>query len=248
MAKILEGFVDIHTHILPGVDDGATDLSRSIALLRRAWKNGTKAVVLTPHYRGRYRGNVADKLEPVFRELCQTAEEHCPGMRLYLGCEVGYEMDVAEKIAAGAVMTLNGTRYVLLEFRDHAFRSRIMDGVLEILNFGYIPIVAHVERCEAIRKHPAFARELTELGALLQINADSVMGRRGFALKHYCYMLMRKRCVHFIATDAHDMEHRTPDLGDCYEKIKKRYGADYAAALFYTNARTMLSGGEDIEC
>lgn len=241
-------FVDIHTHLLPGVDDGAPDLSGAISLMKDAQAHGTTAMVLTPHYRGRFRGNVSEKLKPVFEQLQQEAQIQCPGMELYLGCEVGYELDVSEKLADSTVLTLNGTRYVLLEFRDRAFLSRIMEGTLEVLNFGYVPILAHVERYEAFRNHPELAGELIHLGALIQINADSVMGRLGFEVKRFCNRLLRKHQVHFVATDAHDAKIRRPYLKDCYAKIARRYGKERAQLLFYKNARTMLNGGEDIEC
>lgn len=248
MGKEQMRFVDIHTHILPGVDDGAQDLTQAVSLLQRAWEQGTGAVVLTPHYRGRYRDNVRGKLEPVFRELTLAAQKACPGMELYLGCEVGYELDVSEKLAQGSVLTLNDTRYVLLEFRDSAFRSRILEGTLEVLNFGYVPIIAHVERCEAFHEHRDLARELVDLGALLQINADSVIGRRGFGMKRFCHKLMKNHCVHFIGSDAHNADTRSPDLKECCEKIKRKYGPAYAELLLCGNARTVLSGGEDVEC
>lgn len=241
-------FVDIHTHILPGVDDGAPDLAQAVALLKKAWEKGTGGVVLTPHFRGRYRDNVAQKLQPVFEQLKQEAALQCPDMKLYLGSEVGYELDVSEKIADGTVLSLNGTRYVLLEFRDKAFRSRILEGTLEVLNYGYIPILAHVERYEAIRNKPDLAAELIHLGALIQINADSVMGRLGLRVKRCCRHLLRNHCVHFVATDAHDDRHRTPNLKACYGRILRKYGEDRAKALFYQNARVMLTGGEEFEC
>ena len=104
----MEGFVDIHTHILPGVDDGAQDLSQSLELLRRAYGQGTRALVLTPHYRGRYRNNVAPKLSKLFEELSLKAKQAYPELQLYLGCEVGYELDVGEKLAEGTVLSMNG--------------------------------------------------------------------------------------------------------------------------------------------
>lgn len=241
-------FVDIHTHILPGVDDGAPDMSRAIAMLQRAWEQGTGAVVLTPHYRGRFRDNVRSKLEPVYQQLVREAQKACPGMELYLGCEVGYEMDISEKLADGSVLCINGTRYVLLEFHDTAFRSMFLEGVLELLNFGYIPILAHVERYEAFYLHRTLARELVELGALLQINAESVIGKMGFGTKRFCRRLMRSRLVHFIGSDAHDEDLRPPELTLCFEKISRKYGRPYAQLLLGGNARTVLSGGENIEC
>lgn len=243
----MEGFVDIHTHILPGVDDGARDLSNAVDLLKQARKQGTGAVVLTPHYRGRYRGNEKQKLESVFAQLQQAVQKECPEMELYLGCEIGYEMDVSEMLAGGRLPTMNGTQYVLLEFREGSFRSRFLDGVLEVLNFGYIPIIAHVERYDAFRNNPRLADEVTALGALLQVNADSVMGKCGFGIKLYCHKLLKSHMVHFIATDAHDHKVRTPDLKDCYQKIRRKYGRTYAELLFIRNPRGMLAGEEGIE-
>ena len=244
----LEGFVDIHTHILPGVDDGARDISQALALLKRAESQGTGALILTPHYRGRYRDNVREKLTEIFEDLRQAAKAECPKLELYLGCEVGYELDVSEKVAGGGVLTLNGTQYVLLEFRDASFRSRILDGVLEVVNFGYVPIIAHAERYEALRKFPELAAELTELGALIQINADSVLGKGGFGIKRYCHKLLKAHLVHFVATDAHDPKLRQPELRSCYQKIRKKYGQAYADALFIRNGRAVLAGKDSIEC
>ena len=244
----MEGFVDIHTHILPGVDDGAQALSQSLELLKYAHSQGADTVILTPHYRGRYRNNLRPKLHKIFEDLVQQAELECPQLQLYLGCEVGYELDVSEKIAGGTVLSLNDTPYVLLEFQEGSFRSRILGGVLEVLNFGYVPIVAHAERYDAFRQHPKLAKEITQLGALIQINADSVLGKCGFGIKRYCRKLLKAHLVHFVATDAHDLKNRKPELRRCYQKIRKQYGQSYADALFIRNGRTVLSGKDSIEC
>lgn len=244
----MEGFVDIHTHILPGVDDGAPDLSQSLELLKFAYQQGTCAVILTPHYRGRYRKNVSPKLKEIFRELEQAAQKECPNLELYLGCEVGYELDVSEKIADGSVLTLNDTHYVLLEFQKGSFHTRIMDGVLEVLNFGYVPIIAHAERYDAFREYPQLADEVTRLGALLQLNADSILGKSGFGIKRYCHKLLKAGMVHFVATDAHDLTNRKPDLKRCYEILRKKYGQEYADMLLIRNGRTVLEGKDSIEC
>lgn len=244
----MDSFVDIHTHILPGVDDGAEDETVALGLLKQAQSQGTGAVVLTPHYRNHYRENLSPRLQEIFNSFCLRVKAECPGLELYLGCEVGYELDVSEKLADGSLLTLNGTQYVLLEFRERSCRSRIMEGVLEVLNFGYIPIIAHAERYEAFRKYPKLALEVTDLGALIQINADSVLGKCGFGVKRCCLRMMKQRCVHFVASDAHNIKDRPPALKKCYRMIRKRRGTQYANALFYENARAMLAGSEDIYC
>ena len=92
----MKGFTDIHTHILPGVDDGAQSMTQALRLLRMAWENGTRAVVLTPHYRGRYKQNTPDMLRDGFAWLQEMASVEFPGMQLYLGQEIAYEVDAPE--------------------------------------------------------------------------------------------------------------------------------------------------------
>ena len=244
----VRSFVDIHTHILPGVDDGAPDFDTALAILKKAQKNGTAAVVLTPHYRTQFHGNVTEHLLPVYEELRQKAAACCPGMELYLGCEAGYEIDISEKFRDGTVLTLHNTRYVLLEFRDRAFRSRIIEGTWEVLNFGYVPILAHVERYEAFHNNPDLIGELIHMGALVQINADSVLGMLGRRVKRFTHRLLRNRQVHFVASDTHDLNRRGPGLKECYDKISRKYGKEQAQLLLCKNPRTVLEGGEEIEC
>lgn len=236
------GFIDMHTHILPGVDDGAANLEAAMELLRMAWEDGTAQVVLTPHYRGRFRKNTPARLSEAFESLKARAQRELPELRLHLGSEAGWELELADKLDEGRVLPLGQTDCVLLEFDYGSPRGMILNGVMDISNRGYIPIVAHAERYDAFRKNERLAREVLELGALLQLNADSVMGRHGWGIKHYCHGLLKKGMVHFIASDAHDSKQRTPLLGECFRRVEKKYGTQYAKALFRDNAEAMLSG------
>ena len=235
------GFIDLHTHILPGVDDGAKDMDTALQLLEMAWENGTGTVVLTPHYRGRYKRTTPRELQEIFEELSRRAAERLPGMRLYLGHEAANEHDLSDKLLAGEVLTLAGTRYVLVEFDERCYRSRVLSSVLDLVNSGYIPIIAHVERYEIFRKTDSLAAEVISMGAMLQVNAGSVMGKLGLGVKLYCGKLLRRGQVHFIASDGHDEKRRPPVLRACYEHIRKRCGKTYAGALFAGNAEKILN-------
>ena len=235
------GFFDIHSHLLPGVDDGAQNMDDALALLSQAKADGTEAMVLTPHYRGRFRQNTPQQLDEIFRQLCLQAPE---GMKLYLGNEAGYERDLADKLSEKTVLSINGGRYVLLEFSTETPKSLILDGVYEVLNAGFTPIIAHVERYASFRRHKALADETLDAGALFQINADSILGRCGRDVKRYCHYLLKRQMVHFIASDSHDQIHRPPLLSECYRRICKKYGPEYAACLFRENARIVLRGTE----
>lgn len=236
------GLVDMHCHILPGVDDGAQDMNASLELLRMAHENGISALILTPHYRGNYRKNTPQFLRQCYETLCDAANKELPEMELYLGCEAAWERDLGEKIAKGRVLTIHGSPYVLLEFEFGCMRSQVTDGVMDVLNCGYTPIIAHAERYGIFRRDKTLTDEVLSMGALIQLNADSVLGKQGFGLKRCCHRLLKQRKVHFIASDAHDNQNRPPLLRECFAYVSKRYGEEYAWLLLRDNARALLSG------
>ena len=236
----MNGFTDIHTHILPGVDDGAQGMPEALRLLRMAWDNGTRTVILTPHYRGKYKENTPAWLQENLLLLKGMAGIEFPDMRLYLGNEIAYEADAPEALFTKRVLTLNGSRYALLEFRTNSLRSQITAGVSETVRNGFVPIVAHVERYDVSRKDLTLTEELLEMGALLQLNADSILGTNGYGVKRFCHKLLKERAVQFVASDAHDSKHRPPLLRECFLHVRKKYGMDYAEALFYGNAQAVI--------
>ena len=236
----MERFVDIHTHILPGLDDGAQNMEQAMELLRMAWEDGTGTVVLTPHYRGHYRKNTPQQLQEAFEHLRERAAKELPELMLYLGNEAGMELELGEKLEQGRVLSLNGGHYVLLEFHNSVTQRRVVEGVLELLSCGFTPIIAHAERYDAFCQDRQLAAEVIRLGALIQINAGSFFGESGWTSKHCCKRLLRRGEVHFVASDAHDIKHRTPILSECYRKICRKYGADYGAELFWHNAGEIL--------
>ena len=236
----MEKFVDLHCHILPGVDDGAGDLAAALELVRIAQADGTAALVLTPHYRGRYRQNGPERLQEAFRALRQAAPAD---MELYLGNEVAYEKDVTEKLTEGRVLCLAGGRYVLLEFDVATTGYQAMDAVMELIGGGFVPVIAHLERYPVFQKDKELTEAVLAAGALVQINADSVLGQCGFGVKRFCHWLLKGRRAHFVASDAHDRDARPPKLGECFRYISRKYGEEYAAVLFWENARVVLAEG-----
>lgn len=237
-----QGFVDIHTHLLPGVDDGARDLANAMKLLRMAWADGTTSVVLTPHYRGQWRKNTPELLRQRFAELSAEAKKELPELKLYLGNEAGIERELGDKVAEGRVLSINDSNYVLLEFEYNCSRIQVVEGVMAVIGSGYTPIIAHAERYDIFRNNKKLAEEVLYVGALIQLNADSVLGKCGFATKRVCHRLLKKGMVQFIASDGHDSRVRQPLLRECFDYVSKRYGQEYAWALFRDNAQALLSG------
>ena len=236
----MSGFVDIHTHILPSVDDGAENMQEACEMVRMAWQDGTKVLFLTPHYRGDCRHYSPQNLQEVFLQLREQVAEEMPDVRLFLGTEIRYDAEVPEKLAQGQILSMGGSDFVLLEFGTQAIKSQILMGVTEVLRYGFVPIIAHAERCDAFHAFPALIDEVRDMGGYIQINADSIMGAYGFAMKRFSHKLLKERKVHFVATDSHHSQKRPPLLNKCFLRVSKKYGEEYAKRVFYQNACRLM--------
>ena len=232
--------IDLHTHILPGVDDGAADMEEACLLVRMAWQDGTKALFLTPHYRGDLGDYSAQRLQTVFERLRERVARELPDMQLYLGTEIRFDSDVPEKLLQGQLLTLGGSNFVLLEFGGQALKSQILAGVTETVRYGFTPIIAHADRCKILRTDPALMDAVRQSGGYIQINADSIMGVHGFSAKRFAHKLLKKQKVDFVASDTHDGKERPPFLNKCFLRVCKKYGEEYAAKVFWENARSIL--------
>lgn len=236
----MKGFTDIHTHILPGVDDGAQDMVEALNLVRMAYKDGTRTMILTPHYRGKYKRNTPMWLQEVFSVFKTMVALEMPQMQLYLGNEVYYEQEAPERLAEHQVLSMNDSHYCLLEFSTGSLRSQVITGVSETVRNGFTPIIAHAERYDIFRSDKGLTDEVLEMGALIQLNADSIMGKHGRKIASFCDHLLKQEKAHFIASDAHDAINRSPLLRECWWKIYKKYGTEYASQLFYDNALAVI--------
>lgn len=233
-------FFDIHTHILPGVDDGAKDTQQALAMLRMAWDEGTRAVVLTPHYRGEYRKNTPQQLQERFAAFSAEAAQALPGLKLYLGQEICGTPGAPEALADGRALSMHGTGFVLLELPTKATREFVCKRMEALRFYGYRPIIAHAERCRILRRSGALLAQLLDEGVLIQLNADGVLGKYGWGAKRFCHRLLKRGLADFVASDAHNTDSRPPALQKCYDHIAKKYGGDYAAMLFHDNAVKIL--------
>lgn len=236
----MNGFIDIHTHLLPGVDDGARNMTEALKLVRMAYQNGTRAIVLTPHFRGKFKKNTPEQLQEVFSAFAQRVKRELPQMELYLGNEAYYEQELPTRLAEKRVLTINNSRYCLLEFSPGTLRSQILVGVAETVRNGFIPIIAHAERYGAFRKNDDLVDEVLDMGALIQMNADSIMGKHGLFIKLFCSRLLKERKAHFVATDTHDDTIRPPLLRECFLHVHRKYGSEYARQLFISNGQRVI--------
>ena len=226
--------VDIHCHILPGVDDGAPDMETSRAMIRDAYEQGVRYIIATPHYRPEMFEPSMKKVIRVYHELRDYAEE--VGIGLRLGCEYYRNEQMIRHLDKKLRPTMLGSRYVLTEFSTNDSFVTVRNYIYELITKGYRPIVAHVERYFCCQE-PERIQELKKLGAQIQINADSVLGYEGHTIKKFCAGLMKDKLVDFIGSDAHNLEGRKMNLGKCATYVRKKMGQDYAEEIFVDNPR-----------
>lgn len=226
--------VDIHCHILPGVDDGAPDMETSRAMIRDAYEQGVRYIIATPHYRPEMFEPSMKKVIRVYHELRDYAEE--VGIGLRLGCEYYRNEQMIRHLDKKLRPTMLGSRYVLTEFSTNDSFVTVRNYIYELITKGYRPIVAHVERYFCCQE-PERIQELKKLGAQIQINADSVLGYEGHTIKKFCAGPMKDDLVDFIGSDAHNLEGRKMNLGKCATYVRKKMGQDYAEEIFVDNPR-----------
>lgn len=236
------GYFDIHSHILPGVDDGSQSMEQSMEMLSIAAENGITEMVLTPHNKAERKNVSVAGIHKRIKALEVELEKQGLSITLYPGAEIFYRDGVVELLEDGAMSTIAGSRCVLVEFQPMENFSYIRSAVYELVSDGYIPILAHIERYECLVTKQERIKELVDRGALMQVNAATIVGKLGYKAKQQAKKLLKQRLVHFVATDAHDTGKRGPYLDECARYLNKKYGEEYAAQLLWENAWCVIEG------
>lgn len=231
---------DMHCHIIPGVDDGAGTLSDSMEILRAERAQGVTDIILTPHFRRNMFETSRDVVENNYRILVDKAAEEFPEIKMYLGCEYHANHDMSDMLRKDFRYRMCGTRYVLLEFSSAHDALYIKNGAYTLISSGFTPIIAHCERFRPIYKHIDFAEELCDMGAMLQLNANSVLGLDGFGMKMFCRKMLKRELVSFIGSDAHNTGDRATHLGECADFVEKKYGSHTAKKIFVKNPELLI--------
>ena len=240
-------YFDIHSHILPGVDDGASTMEESLAMLGVAYNEGTRSILLTPHYTRGKNSYTREELNHRFLELQAEAAKQYPELKLYLGNEILYEDGVVDDLKNGLIQTMNNTKYVLVEFNIRISYNQLYDAVRKITNARFRPIIAHVERYRCLFKHIERIDELVGLEAYLQMNISSVYGGLMDENARWCKKLVREEYISFFGTDAHDLEERAPYINDYVTWIRKKCGEDLLEQIFVRNPHKMIENKYIVE-
>ena len=240
--------VDIHMHLIPGVDDGAEDMMMARMMLLGAREQGIDTILCTPHSEAfRYS---KDGARIIFDRLKANVVSAYQDMKLYLGCEVYCEARMMEQVLeclnTGRYPTMNDTNYVLMEFYGGVEENNALACVEAMVNGGYQPIIAHMERYPYLCDKMNLVDRFRELGALIQVNAYSLFDEDKDSIKNWARRLVQERKVDFLGTDAHKTYHRPPSaqwgLNWLYENVNR----EYADAIAWRNAERLLIGrGEE---
>ena len=231
--------IDIHSHIIYGVDDGSKSLETSLEMLCLAVAAGTTDIVATPHCNGEFQ------FQPeVNRERIAEMQSQAPsGLRIHRGCDfhLSYE-NVEDAFRDPRKYTINGLNYMLVEFPDGALIPNIGEVFERLVAMDVVPIITHPERNWMIQQNFETMEGWVKVGALVQVTGGSLTGRFGKPAQKFAVQTIDRGICHFIASDAHDTRDRHPKLGKTFEIVQGKWGEDVAERLFTTNGKAVIEG------
>ena len=234
--------IDIHCHILPGMDDGSGNFSDSIEMAQLAAASGTRAIVVTPHCNvpNLFENYWSAKMQTVFDRLQKEVDARKIPITFLPGQEIFLASDFLKLIKQGKLIPINHSRYLLVELSAYENASVALRKLQKIIAEGYVPIVAHPERYDFVHEHGDMIYRMKEMGCLIQINKGSLKGRFGYNAMKSAFDILENYDADFIASDGHSQYSRTPYLADAYEIVSERFSSDYADFLLIDNPGKVL--------
>lgn len=236
----MERYIDMHCHILPGVDDGAMDQATMVAMLQTAYDEGVRCIIATPHFHPRRGHATPEVLRHKLAEVRKSAHQIDERFRIYLGTEIYFGQDVVEKLQKGEILTMNKREQILVEFSPSESYQYIKQGLQQLQMSGYEVILAHAERYQCLLDEFENIEHIWNMGVNIQVNAGSITGQSGTPTRRFVKKLLSEQMVFAVASDAHDDGKRAPRLKKAAQYVSRKYGSAYAKAVFYDNAMCML--------
>jgi protein-tyrosine phosphatase len=223
--------IDLHSHILPGIDDGSKSLAMSLEMARIAVADGIRTMACTPHiYPGLYMNDAAG-IRLARDALQAVLQDHGIDLQLTTGADVHLVPGLIEGLRAGTIPSLHGTRYVLLEPPHHVAPPRFAESVFQLITAGYVPVITHPERLTWMDDHYATMQQLVQAGAWMQITAGALTGMFGARPKYWGERFLGEGMAHILATDAHSSTRRVPVMSEGLAVAEKLLGRAEALQL-----------------
>lgn len=232
--------IDIHNHILPGIDDGSRDMTMSVDMAKIFLDQGVKKIIATPHYiQGVTTNSFAENKVILADFRGRLKEENIP-LEVYLGHEIMISPDIIRALEEKHIASLNNTSYVLVELPMLDMPIYTDSILYELLVRGYQPIIAHPERYAPVVEDPSVLFELVEKGALAQLNLPSLEGKYGKKIAKTAQLLLEHNLIHFVSSDAHSSSSRSPHIKNSLETLKKLVSKEDFYLLTHKNAQDLL--------
>ncbi|MFQ5677787.1 MAG: tyrosine-protein phosphatase [bacterium] len=232
--------IDIHSHVLPKIDDGPTTWEETLDMMRQAEEDGITEVAITHHILSNLDYEREGEIITKYKELRQRLAMEKINVTIHLGAEIYSQADME---LFHTISTYNNNKkYFLIEFPMQGIPRFVADRFFELITEGMTPIIAHPERNIGVIRKPERAYEFVQRGALLQTNAGSILGRHGSPVKDTATILLNSNLVHFVGTDAHNTKRRPMQLRDAYEAVRDGWGEDRAKMLFFENPQRAIAG------
>lgn len=216
--------IDIHIHLLPGIDDGPATMEETLALARLLVQEGIRIAIATPHYNDQYPRLSAIEVRKRVDEVQQVLNGQGIPLHVYAGHEVLIKPDLFRDIEVGRVATLNGSRYLLLELWMSAWIPETERVLFELLMAGIVPILAHPERYRTFQQNPERLAALQRQGVLAQLTANSLVGFWGKTVQRCAETLLKNKLINFIASDAHGVHKRPPKMKESLQRAEQLLG------------------------
>jgi protein-tyrosine phosphatase len=234
--------VDIHSHIIPEIDDGSKNMEMTLEMLKNAEKNGTKEIVATPHYLLEYGEATIEEVKNHVKKINVILENEKINVKIYSGQEVYFTEKIIEDYMDGNIGTLNDSRYMLIEFPMDKFDENIFDILYELQVRDMIPIIAHPERYKPFIEKPALINDFINQGYLFQVNAGSIEGKFGETVRKTSDIFLANHIYNFIGSDAHNIKNRNTGLKNAISLLNEDMNID----IFEDSSKKVLKN-EKIE-
>ncbi len=231
--------VDIHSHILPEVDDGARSWEMAVDMCRMAAEDGIEHMVATPHANHEFTYKRA-RLCGILQELRARVGS---SPTLSLGCDFHFSYDNLDSLAENPDdYTIETTPYLLVELSDYSIPPAINHELVGLIRAGLRPVITHPERNPLLARNPERVFEWVQAGCVVQVTASSVTGKWGRTAKNFAHWLIEHGAAHILATDSHNLRQRPPILSAARDLVSRKFGATVAAALVDENPRAVING------
>jgi protein-tyrosine phosphatase len=233
--------IDIHSHILFGVDDGAKTIEDSVNIIKEEISKGVTHIILTPHFKNKYIDIKLENIEQNYNALKEYILKNNMDINIYMGNEIFFDSNYYEILEEGDFYSLANSKYILIEFDVSDIPKNIAEMCYDARIKGFIPIIAHVERYSTLYKDMDLLKEILNEGALLQVNASTVANKEDRESHRFANYLLKHELVSFIASDIHNLRSRGFHLDEAFKAVKKSCGNVYANKIFRENQLKVIA-------